>query len=134
MKTEIFTSGLLASLASASFATRAVQVADCLTGKKVPVSWQSDPNYAELAEPFNLRLAWKPKVIVLPTNNKHVQDAVKCANECGLKVQARSGGHSYASYSSGGQDGSMGEYPLFTTTYSAVLTHNSDQSPGSPRD
>lgn len=106
MKLEILSSGLLVGLASASLALRARQVSDCL--KDVPASWESDPNYAELAEPFNLRLAYKPKVIVLPTTEEHVQTAVKCANKGGFKVQARSGGHSYASYSSGGQDGSVG--------------------------
>ncbi|CAI6329227.1 unnamed protein product [Periconia digitata] len=107
MKLQILSSGLLVGLASAGLATRARQVADCLGDHDVPVKWENSPDYAELAEPFNLRLAYKPKVIVLPTTDQHVQDAVKCAHECGLKVQARSGGHSYASFSSGGQDGSV---------------------------
>jgi hypothetical protein len=46
-------------------------------------------------------------VVVLPTTNQHVQDAVVCAAQAGLKVQAKSGGHSYANWSSGGKDGSM---------------------------
>ncbi|KAF2640522.1 FAD-binding domain-containing protein [Massarina eburnea CBS 473.64] len=107
MKLELLANGLLAGLASASFAKRTEQVADCLGNKNVPVKWENSPDYAELAETFNLRLTYKPKVIVLPTTSQHVQDAVKCANNCGYKVQARSGGHSYASYSAGGQDGSM---------------------------
>ncbi|PVH98462.1 Glucooligosaccharide oxidase [Periconia macrospinosa] len=94
-------------MASASLAARARQIADCLGDKNVPVQWEYSPDYAELAEPFNLRLPYKPKVIVLPTTEKHVQDGVKCANEGGFKVQARSGGHSYASFSSGGKDGSV---------------------------
>ena len=32
---------------------------------------------------------------------------MRCAAEGGLKVQARSGGHSYAAFSSGGRDGGM---------------------------
>lgn len=67
----------------------------------------ADAEYAELVEPFNLRLPYKPAVVVLPTTNQHVQDAVICAAQSGLKVQAKSGGHSYASFSSGGKDGSM---------------------------
>lgn len=38
---------------------------------------------------------------------QHVSDAVVCASISGVKVQAKSGGHSYASFSSGGQSGSM---------------------------
>jgi FAD/FMN-containing dehydrogenase len=36
-----------------------------------------------------------------------VSDAVTCAAAAGLKVQAKSGGHSYASFSTGGKDGSL---------------------------
>jgi len=84
-------------------------LADCLGKKGVPVRFMNDYGYEELAEPFNLRLQYKPLVIVLPNTNRHVQDAVICAGKFGVKVQAKSGGHSYASYSSGGKDGSMGK-------------------------
>jgi len=79
----------------------------CLNGKNVPYKMTSDADYAALVEPYNLRLPYKPAVVVLPTTNQHVQDAVKCAAQTGLKVQAKSGGHSYASFSSGGKAGSM---------------------------
>lgn len=36
-----------------------------------------------------------------------MSDAVRCAANSGVKVQAKSGGHSYASYSLGGKNGSM---------------------------
>ncbi|KAF1997187.1 Glucooligosaccharide oxidase [Amniculicola lignicola CBS 123094] len=78
-----------------------------LGSKNVPVKWINDPAYGDLTEPFNLRLQYKPIAIVIPTTNQHVQDAVVAAGKCGVKVQAKSGGHSYASFSSGGQDGSM---------------------------
>ncbi|KAF2129004.1 Glucooligosaccharide oxidase [Dothidotthia symphoricarpi CBS 119687] len=67
----------------------------------------SDGEYAELVEPYNLRLPYTPAVVVLPTTNQHVQDAVVCAGQGGLKVQAKSGGHSYANFGNGGKDGSM---------------------------
>ena len=44
---------------------------------------------------------------MLPTTDTHISDAVVCAGASNVKVQAKSGGHSYASYSSGGQSGSM---------------------------
>lgn len=86
--------------------------AECLQGKNVPYKVASDAAYAQLAQPYNLRLPYKPAVIVLPTTEKHVQDAVVCAGKVGVKVQAKSGGHSYASFSSGGKDGSMGGFDL----------------------
>lgn len=93
-----------ASAASASDQAKS-KLADCL--KDVPIRWANSPDYGQLAKPFNLRLSYKPYVIVLPTTNEHVQTAVSCAVKSGVKVQAKSGGHSYASFSSGGKDGSM---------------------------
>ena len=80
---------------------------NCLNHKNVPIQLLSDPEFADLARPYNLRLAYTPAAIAVPTTNQHVQDAVRCANEHSYKVQAKSGGHSYASYSSGGQNGSL---------------------------
>ena len=80
---------------------------DCLAAGDVPVRFISSPDFPELAEPFNLRLAFAPAVIVLPTTTEHISTAVVCAAENDIKVQAKSGGHSYASFSSGGQNGSM---------------------------
>ncbi|KAF2734001.1 FAD-binding domain-containing protein [Polyplosphaeria fusca] len=97
--------GLAAGLVSAY--DSAENIMDCLGSKDVPTYWPTSTAYPELAEPFNLRLPYKPAVIVLPTVAQHVQDAVVCAQQCGFKVQARGGGHSYASFSSGGKDGSM---------------------------
>jgi len=67
----------------------------------------SSDGWADLIEPYNTRLPFTPAVVVLPITNQHVQDAVVCAAQAGLKVQAKSGGHSYASYGLGGKDGSM---------------------------
>lgn len=80
---------------------------DCLTGKAVPIRLISSPDFSTLVQPFNLRLPYTPAVVVLPTTTQHVSDAVLCAGQNGVKVQAKSGGHSYASFSSGGQSGSM---------------------------
>ena len=80
---------------------------DCLGAANVPVRFASSNDFNELSQPFNLRLAYIPAVIVLPNTTQHVSDAVKCAGDASVRVQAKSGGHSYASFSSGGQNGSM---------------------------
>ena len=80
---------------------------DCLSGKNVPISLVSSSNFPQLSKPYNLRLPYTPAVIVLPTTTQHVSDAVTCAGQNSVKVQARGGGHSYASFSLGGQSGSM---------------------------
>jgi hypothetical protein len=104
------------SAAPSPSATASGSATQCLTGKKVPYKVSSDAAYSQLAQPYNLRLPYKPAVIVLPTTNQHVQDAVVCGAKGGLKIQAKSGGHSYASYSSGGKDGSMGKLTYWKTS------------------
>jgi hypothetical protein len=109
MKPAIFFGGLLSTgLAQALAGSSPGECLEYILGSKnVPVKWINDPAYGDLTEPFNLRLQYKPIAVVIPTTNQHVQDAVVAAGNCGVKVQAKSGGHSYASFSSGGQDGSM---------------------------
>lgn len=82
-------------------------LSDCLTQKNVPIRLSPSSDFVQLSKPFNLRLKYTPAVIVLPTTVRHIQDAVVCASQNGIKVQAKSGGHSYASFSTGGRDGSM---------------------------
>ena len=79
----------------------------CIASKNVPVNYAASATYNQLAKPYNLRLPYSPAAIVIPTNQQQVSDAVICAAKNNLKVQARSGGHSYASYSTGGKDGSI---------------------------
>ncbi|KAL0263586.1 hypothetical protein SLS55_002567 [Diplodia seriata] len=80
---------------------------DCLGEKDVPIKLTSDTDFSTLAKPYNLHLPYTPAVIIIPTTVQHISDAVSCASQNGVKVQARGGGHSYASFSSGGKDGSM---------------------------
>lgn len=80
---------------------------DCLDVHSVPYLGPSDPTWAELICPYNLRLAYTPVALVVPVTIPEIQDAVTCAGSLDVKVQARSGGHSYASNSLGGANGSM---------------------------
>ena len=79
----------------------------CLATAGLSYSVPAASDFQTLAKPYNLRLPYKPAVIVLPSTVDDVSAAVQCAQSSQLKVQARSGGHSYASFSLGGQDGSM---------------------------
>ncbi len=82
-------------------------VIDCLTSNNVPYVVKSSSNWTSYAAPFNLRLVYEPAVITIPETPEQVSFSVTCAAAASLKVQAKGGGHSYASYSSGGQDGSL---------------------------
>jgi hypothetical protein len=82
-------------------------VIDCLNSHKVPYADSSSPNWTQLITPYNLRLPYTPAVVTLPTTSQEVGDGVACAAATSLKVQAKGGGHSYASFSSGGRNGSV---------------------------
>lgn len=93
--------------AAPNFYYPGINVVGCLTSFNVPLETSSSANWSALIEPFNLRLPYVPSVVTLPYTPQHVSDSVTCAATAGLKVQAKSGGHSYASYSTGGQNGSL---------------------------
>ncbi|KAI1463564.1 putative glucooligosaccharide oxidase [Daldinia caldariorum] len=78
-----------------------------LTEIGIPFKTPADPDWAAYSSTYNLRLPVTPAAVVVPTTVLQVSSAVKCAGKHGFKVQARSGGHSYASYSNGGVDGAV---------------------------
>ncbi|KAI1385212.1 putative glucooligosaccharide oxidase [Hypoxylon trugodes] len=78
-----------------------------LTDLSVPYITPGDLDWDIHSATYNLRVPVIPAIIVFPDHVGHISSAVFCAGEHGLKVQARSGGHSYASHSNGGANGSM---------------------------
>jgi hypothetical protein len=47
---------------------------------------------------YNLAVPVKPVAVIYPTTSSHVVAAIKCASQYQVKVQAKSGGHSYANF------------------------------------
>ncbi|RPD61410.1 FAD-binding domain-containing protein [Lentinus tigrinus ALCF2SS1-6] len=68
---------------------------------------QGEAAYATDSAPFNLRFKYKPAAIVYPKDAAGVAAAVKCGAAHGVKVNARGGGHSYAAFALGGEDGHL---------------------------
>ena len=92
------------TLASPQTFTKIVQ---CLTTSGIPQAHPGTSSFSQLIIPLNLRLNYTPIALALPTTVPQVQAAVKCAAKLGVKVNPRSGGHSYASHSIGGEDGHL---------------------------
>ncbi len=64
--------------------------------------------YWDEAQSDNLLYHYHPEAIVYPKDAQQVAHVVQCAAQNGnIAVAARSGGHSFAGYGSGGQDGSI---------------------------
>ncbi|KAI2469142.1 putative glucooligosaccharide oxidase [Annulohypoxylon bovei var. microspora] len=78
-----------------------------LVSSGVPFKCPSDADWVTYSSSYNIRLPFTPAVVVLPRAVWQVTNALAFARKHGLKVQARSGGHSYASHSIGGMDGAM---------------------------
>lgn len=101
--------GALFTLAPVYAAPRPNQASliSCLNKNAVPYYNSTSPNWSSLIAPYNLRLPYTPALVTVPVTEQDVSSSVTCAGAAGYKVQPKGGGHSYASYSSGGQDGSV---------------------------
>jgi FAD/FMN-containing dehydrogenase len=97
----------LVVLATANPLAKRAAIDDCLSSAAVPVDKPGSTDWQQDANPFNQRLPYKPVAIVVPKTTEHVQAAVSCAAKVGVKVNPKSGGHSYASFGLGGEDGHM---------------------------
>ncbi|KAF8853592.1 FAD-binding domain-containing protein [Acephala macrosclerotiorum] len=80
-------------------------IVHCLSESNVPQDYPGSSNFTADIIPYNLRLNYTPIAVAVPTTVEEVQAAVLCASKLGVKVNPKSGGHSYASHSLGGEDG-----------------------------
>lgn len=78
-----------------------------LESLSVPSLFPDSPDFDRHAQSYNRVFSYKPAAICVPETDDSVSNAIRCAHAHGLKVQCKSGGHSYGAFSSGGQDGSM---------------------------
>ncbi|PYH47120.1 FAD-binding oxidoreductase [Aspergillus saccharolyticus JOP 1030-1] len=71
-------------------------------------AFQGDLLYQTLAvKVYNLNYPITPAAVTFPTSSAQVSQVVQCASQLGYKVQAKSGGHSYANYGLGGTNGAI---------------------------
>ncbi|KAK4243724.1 FAD linked oxidase [Corynascus novoguineensis] len=107
MRLPILLSATAVVLAAASPHAKRAAIDDCLKEAKVPVTARNSTQWKTDAGPFNDRLAYDPVAVAIPTTVEHIQAAVSCAAELGVKLNPKSGGHSYASFGLGGEDGHL---------------------------
>ncbi|KAI1283488.1 FAD binding domain-containing protein [Xylaria sp. FL0933] len=107
MRTAIFGLGLLVGLSRAAALNKRAVLADCLAETGTAIDQPDSKDWEMDTRPFNSMLAYKPDVVAVPTTTQQIQDAVVCGAKSGYKVTAKCGGHSYASYGLGGEDGHL---------------------------
>ncbi|KIM38540.1 hypothetical protein M413DRAFT_243168 [Hebeloma cylindrosporum] len=71
------------------------------------VTYPQAIDYTAQTHAYNLDYPIHPAAIVRPKTTEQVSAAVQCAVKAGVKVQPRSGGHSFANYCLGGVDGAL---------------------------
>lgn len=65
-------------------------------GRSGCVGYPSDPFYQlSWVKPYNLAIEVTPVAVIRPNTADEVAEAVKCAVQSKVHVQAKSGGHSY---------------------------------------
>ncbi|KAI5785606.1 hypothetical protein DFH27DRAFT_265144 [Peziza echinospora] len=82
----------------------------CLAARNnsgVEIIQPTSPSWSQAIEPYNLRLHYVPLVLIVPETARQVAAAVDCARRHKIKVQSRSGGHSYGAMGLGGKNGSL---------------------------
>ena len=77
----------------------AKSVKKALGGNSDLYAFPGDPFYeVENVKPYNLAIPIKPAAVTYPKTAAQVAAIIKCAVKANLKIQPRSGGHSYANY------------------------------------
>ncbi|KAI1828295.1 hypothetical protein F4861DRAFT_175731 [Xylaria intraflava] len=108
-------------------------LATCLNavcnGRSNCVGYPNDPLYqVSWVSAYNLDLPVTPIAVTRPETADDVSGFVKCAAANNVKVQAKSGGHSYANYGLGGDNGELvidlqklQDFSMDTTTWHATI-------------
>ncbi|KAJ5316490.1 hypothetical protein PENANT_c019G00949 [Penicillium antarcticum] len=71
------------------------------------VTFAGDLLFQAAANRYNLNIPVTPAAVTVTTSSQEVAAIVKCAADNSYSVQAKSGGHSYANYCLGGDDGAV---------------------------
>jgi FAD/FMN-containing dehydrogenase len=96
-----------AAFAQGSIIHKRAALDDCLKTAGVPADALGSDDWKADVAPYNPRLSYTPVAIAVPTKIEHIQAAVSCGVKVGIKVNAKGGGHSYASLGFGGEDGHL---------------------------
>jgi FAD/FMN-containing dehydrogenase len=101
----------LLSLSLVGYAQASASIYDsllhCLSTSGVPQVYPNTTDFAQTIVPYNVRLNFTPVAYTFSTTVPQVQSAVSCASNLSVKINPKSGGHSYASHSIGGEDGHL---------------------------
>ncbi|KAK3369791.1 hypothetical protein B0T24DRAFT_633286 [Lasiosphaeria ovina] len=98
-------------------------------GRSGFAAYPSNPFYQiSWAKPYNLDVRVTPAAVVRPQTAQDISGIIQCATVNNVKVQAKSGGHSYANYGLGGDSGAVAidlvnfqHFNMDNTTWQATI-------------
>ncbi|RYP72170.1 hypothetical protein DL771_004404 [Monosporascus sp. 5C6A] len=99
--------GLMTALARGAALDRRAVLDECLLDAEVPVDTPGSKDWELDLLTHNKRVKYNPVAIAVPTTVDHIQAAVSCGAKAGIKVTPKAGGHSYAAFGLGGEDGHL---------------------------
>ena len=74
-------------------------LADVFSGHSSGVAFPSNPLYQlQYVKPYNLDIPVTPAAVTRPTDAAQISSILQCATKYDVKVQPKSGGHSYGNY------------------------------------
>lgn len=98
----------LSGLVSGSLVlTKRDDLAACLADAEIPFDTKGSEAWTQDIKPYNLRLPCTPAAVAIPTRPSQIKDAVACGIKNDVRVSAKGGGHGYASFAYGGEDGHL---------------------------
>lgn len=74
---------------------RRTTLAECLAGASLDPVTSSSSSYSSDTTAYNTRLTFDPAALVVPSSPDDIAAALRCAEQQGVAVSARGGGHSY---------------------------------------
>jgi len=107
MRLQLALSVTSAALAVANPLAKRAAIDDCLKAANVPVDTKGSTDWNNDVRAFNQRIQYTPVAIAVVKNAEQVAAAIACGAKNGVKVNAKSGGHSYASFGLGGENGHL---------------------------
>ncbi|KAJ6580992.1 hypothetical protein B0H19DRAFT_1017535 [Mycena capillaripes] len=121
--------GLLLSAPSQPGSALQLCLNNVFASNKGGVSYPQDLLYQFLdVKPYNTDIPVTPAAVTRPTTAEDVAQIVQCAVASAVKVQPRSGGHSYGNYGIGGEDGAVvvdmvnfQQFSMDNTTWQATI-------------
>lgn len=102
---------------------------ECIKAAVDEYAFPDHPLYQLLkVQRWNLDIEVTPAVVTYPETPEQIAAVVRCARDLNLKVQPKSGGHSFANFGLGGVDGAVivdlkhfQQFSMDTTTWQATI-------------